>query len=95
MMHIYFAKAVLATAVVGAVAAGGEVTLLDGDYELTKLDAAVSGRSGALKRLVGSSKAVFHGLDVYANYLYLEGFTVTTKPVNYLRSYDRGLRDQA
>lgn len=70
------------------VADGGTVELLDGTYPLTTLPAAVSGKPEQLKVLTGSSKAVFAGLDVFAHYLKLEGFTVTTKPLNVAGSHN-------
>ncbi len=71
-----------------AVKAGGVVELLDGEYPLTVLDPRCSGKDGALKTLKGSLNAVFHGLDLNASYLKLEGFTVTTKSLNVAGSYN-------
>lgn len=85
------------------VADGGTVSLLDGDYDLTTLGANLSGAASSdnadesykghaqetnYKTLKGSANAVFNGLDVYASYLHLEGFTVTSKPMNIAGSFN-------
>lgn len=67
---------------------GGQVVLLEGDYDLTTLGSECSGSTNALKSLIGNSKTVFKGLNVAASYLKLTGFTVTTKPLNISGSYN-------
>ena len=68
---------------------GGVVELLPGDYPLTVLDPSLSASDVRhMKTLRGSDKTVFHGLDLVASYLKLDGLTVTTKPLNVSGSYN-------
>ncbi|SLM65220.1 MULTISPECIES: pectate disaccharide-lyase PelX [Dickeya] len=65
---------------ISALQPGGTLWLMDGDYSATTIPVTASGNAKGIKTLtLAGKKAVFHGLQLNANYWKVKGIEITEK----------------